>query len=78
VTDTGIGIPPHLHDVIFERFRQVDDSATREYGGTGLGLPIVHHLCQAMGGTITLQSVVGQGSTFTVALPLTVEEEARE
>ncbi|PJF21040.1 MAG: hypothetical protein CUN56_13115, partial [Phototrophicales bacterium] len=70
VSDTGVGIPPHMHQVIFESFRQVDDSSTREFGGMGLGLAIVHHLCKAMGGTIQLESVVNQGSTFTVTLPI--------
>jgi signal transduction histidine kinase len=70
VQDTGIGIPPHMHDIIFESFRQVDESATRPRGGRGLGLVIVNHLCKAMNGTIQLDSHVGQGSTFTATLPL--------
>jgi signal transduction histidine kinase len=70
VKDTGIGIPPHLHAVIFESFRMGDDSSTRSYGGTGLGLALVHQLCQSIGGSIKLQSTVGEGSTFIVTLPV--------
>ena len=70
VSDTGVGIPPHMHQVIFESFRQIDDSSTREFGGMGLGLAIVHHLCKAMGGTIQLESAVNQGTTFTITLPV--------
>ncbi len=74
VIDTGIGIPSHMHEIIFESFRQVDGSTTRKFGGTGLGLAIVNHLCQAMGGTISLESQVGQGTTFTVKLPIIQEQ----
>jgi signal transduction histidine kinase len=69
VSDTGIGIPPHARDYIFEEFRQVDGSSKREFGGTGLGLAIVQKLTRAMGGTVTLASELGKGSTFTVTLP---------
>jgi len=75
VKDTGIGIPAHKHDVIFDSFRQADSSSTRKYGGTGLGLAITRRLATAMEGTIRVESVVGQGSTFTVTLPLEVEPE---
>jgi signal transduction histidine kinase len=70
VEDTGIGIPSHLKEVIFEEFRQVDERPSREYGGTGLGLAIVRNLVVSMGGTITVDSDVGEGSLFTVTLPL--------
>lgn len=70
VTDTGIGIPPHAREYIFDEFRQVDGSSKRLYGGSGLGLAIVQKLVRAMNGTITVQSEVGQGTTFTVTLPL--------
>jgi signal transduction histidine kinase len=70
VCDTGVGIPSHMHEIIFERFRQVDGSSTRKYGGSGLGLSIVQQLCHLMGGKITVNSDTGRGSTFTVTLPL--------
>ncbi|MCL4254709.1 MAG: hypothetical protein KJ043_13165, partial [Anaerolineae bacterium] len=70
VSDTGIGIPPDAHDYIYDAFRQVDQSSTREYGGTGLGLTIVKKLTDAMSGTIHLHSVVNEGTTFTITFPL--------
>ncbi len=75
VQDSGIGIPTHMHDVIFERFRQVDGSSKRTHGGSGLGLAIVQKLTLALNGTINVQSVVGEGSTFTVVLPLETADE---
>jgi signal transduction histidine kinase len=75
VSDTGIGIPPHAREYIFDEFRQVDSSSKRLYGGTGLGLSLVQKLSRAMGGTISLQSEVGQGSTFTDTLPLETVKE---
>lgn len=70
VEDTGIGIPPHAREYIFDEFRQVDQSSKRLYGGTGLGLAIVQKLARLMGGTVTVHSEVGRGSIFTVTLPL--------
>jgi len=72
VSDTGIGIPSHLQETIFEEFRQVDDTSTRQYSGTGLGLAIARRLVMMMGGTIRVNSQPGQGSTFTILLPLVV------
>jgi PAS domain S-box-containing protein len=69
VKDTGIGIPVESQNMIFERFRQVDDSHTRKYGGTGLGLTIVKNLVQLLGGDIRFDSA-HQGTTFFVTLPL--------
>jgi signal transduction histidine kinase len=70
VSDTGIGVPPHALNTIFEEFRQVDGTSKRAYGGTGLGLAIVNKLTQSMGGKIAVESTVNVGSTFTVTLPL--------
>lgn len=73
VHDTGMGIPPHAREYIFDEFRQVDMSSKRQHGGTGLGLSIVQKLANAMGGTVTLQSEIGEGSTFTVTVPIHTE-----
>lgn len=76
VTDTGIGIPDTWQHLIFEEFRQVDGSSRRKYGGAGLGLSIVQKLCQLMDGRVQVSSKLGEGSTFTVTLPLRVAETA--
>lgn len=75
VTDTGIGIPPHAREFIFDEFRQVDQSSKRKYGGTGLGLAIVQKLAREMGGRVTVESEVGKGSTFTVLIPIQAEKQ---
>jgi signal transduction histidine kinase/CheY-like chemotaxis protein len=68
VSDSGIGIPAHRLNDIFESFTQVDASTTRKYGGTGLGLTISRRLAELMGGTISVESQVGSGSRFTLSI----------
>ena len=70
VSDTGIGIEPEAQQKIFERFTQADDSTTRRYGGTGLGITISKQLVELMGGEIGVVSEPGKGSTFWVQLSL--------
>jgi signal transduction histidine kinase len=70
VRDTGIGIKNEDHERVFEDFRQADNSPAREYGGAGLGLAICRRLAHMMEGRVDLQSAVGQGSTFTLTLPV--------
>lgn len=79
VEDSGIGIPEHELDGIFDEFSQVDDNWDRRFDGTGLGLAICKNLMQLMGGTIDVRSVVGRGSTFRVTLPRKASQtETRE
>ena len=66
VSDTGVGIPPESLAHVFERFYRVDKARSRKSGGSGLGLSIVRSIVERNGGTITVDSVVGQGTTFTV------------
>lgn len=70
VKDSGPGIPAESQALVFEKFKQLENFLTREHGGTGLGLALAKQLIEGMGGRITLQSAVGEGSTFTVFLPL--------
>jgi signal transduction histidine kinase len=69
IADTGIGIAQENLTQIFRPFHQVDNSSTRRYGGTGLGLTICEHFCQMIGGNVTVHSELGKGSVFTVYCP---------
>jgi signal transduction histidine kinase/DNA-binding response OmpR family regulator len=69
VQDSGIGIPADKLDTVFEEFGQAEETTSREYGGTGLGLPISRRFCQMLGGDLTVESLSGVGSTFTIRVP---------
>ncbi len=76
VSDTGIGMTPEQMGRLFQSFSQADDSISKNYGGTGLGLALSREFCRMMGGDITVASTAGEGTTFTVMLPLKVEKPA--
>jgi len=78
IADTGIGIDPEYHEVIFQEFRQVNEGDARTRVGTGLGLPITRHLIERHGGTLTVLSEPGRGSVFTLMLPVWREGKAHD
>src|SRR6185295_8425458 len=78
VADTGIGLSPEQIVKLFQDFTQADASTTRKFGGTGLGLALTRRFCQMMGGDVTVSSVPGAGSTFTIKLPAFVHETKLE
>ncbi|HKC07033.1 MAG TPA: GAF domain-containing protein, partial [Methylomirabilota bacterium] len=78
VSDTGIGMTPEQIARLFEAFSQADAATTRRYGGTGLGLALSRRLCRMMGGDVTVESLAGRGSTFTIRLPAEVAESVEE
>ena len=75
VSDTGIGVSPEQMRTLFQPFTQADASTARKYGGTGLGLAITKRLCEMLGGSVSMTSQVGQGSTFTIRLPRITEHD---
>ncbi|MEY2840742.1 MAG: hypothetical protein RJB60_3041, partial [Pseudomonadota bacterium] len=78
VQDTGVGIAPEQLDRIFEPFEQADNSTTRRFGGSGLGLSITRSLAEQMGGSISARSEPGRGSTFAITVPLAMAQASRD
>ena len=78
VADDGIGIEAERLEGIFDRFVQADASISRKYRGSGLGLSLVKKTAEALGGTVAVESALGEGSTFTVRIPVEVIEFGEE
>jgi len=78
IADSGIGIEPDFQKVIFERFRQVEISTTRNYGGNGLGLSLAKSFTELLGGSVEVDSSLGNGSTFTISIPLVPADKPAE
>ncbi len=78
VSDSGIGITPQQQERLFNAFTQADASTTRNYGGTGLGLSITRSFCRMIGGTVSVDSELGKGSTFTMEIPAECKQIARD
>ena len=75
VTDTGIGMNEEQLDKVFEEFTQAETSISRDYGGTGLGLPISKNMTELMDGKMNVESAEGEGTTFSITIPIIVQEE---
>jgi two-component system sensor histidine kinase BaeS len=75
VSDTGVGIPPEHQEHIFDRLYQVDGSMTRQHGGMGLGLALVKEIIEAHGGSVSVTSQLGQGSTFRLTIPTSSQDQ---
>jgi signal transduction histidine kinase len=73
ISDTGIGMTENQLENVFEEFTQAETSTSKDYGGTGLGLPICKKLTELMGGKIEVQSKIGEGTTFSITVPKTIE-----
>ena len=78
VTDTGIGMNEEQIGKVFEEFTQAESSTSKDYGGTGLGLPISKMMTEMMGGVMEVESKEGKGTTFSITIPMVVQEEHRQ